>query len=87
MFDDISYIDDLYPQLRYPTGEQITREEADAFALRSQSLTAKAQADGLLAEEIVPVEYSVSKKEKAILAIDEEIGGSSTAADQCINLY
>ncbi|OGB87821.1 hypothetical protein A3H38_03760 [candidate division WOR-1 bacterium RIFCSPLOWO2_02_FULL_46_20] len=29
LFDDISYIDDLSPQLRYPTGEQITREEAE----------------------------------------------------------
>lgn len=28
-FDDITYIDDLYPQLRYPTGENITKEEAE----------------------------------------------------------
>lgn len=28
IFDDILFLDDLYPQLRYPTGEEITREEA-----------------------------------------------------------
>ncbi|MBI5700267.1 HEPN domain-containing protein [Candidatus Saganbacteria bacterium] len=28
-FDDITYIDDFYPQLRYPTGENITKEEAE----------------------------------------------------------
>jgi len=28
-FEDILFVDDLYPQLRYPTGEQITREEAE----------------------------------------------------------
>lgn len=27
-FEEISFIDDLYPQLRYPTGEEITKEEA-----------------------------------------------------------
>lgn len=60
-----------------PTAERlaaqygITREEADQFALRSQSLTAAARTKGLLAEEIVPVEYSVSRKEKAQLTADE----------------
>lgn len=29
LLDDILYIDDLYPQLRYPTGENITKEEAE----------------------------------------------------------
>ena len=28
LFKDVSYVDDLYPQLRYPTGEQVTQEEA-----------------------------------------------------------
>lgn len=50
---------------------EITREEADEFAFRSQALTAGAQADGRLAEEIVPVEYKVSRKETAILEKDE----------------
>ena len=60
-----------------PTAEKlaeqykITREESDIFALRSQTLTDAAQKDGFLAEEIVPVEYSFSRKEKAILSADE----------------
>jgi acetyl-CoA C-acetyltransferase len=49
----------------------ITREESDVYALRSQTLTAEAQKDGRLAEEIVPVEYSFSKKEKRMLEADE----------------
>jgi len=49
----------------------ITREESDNYAFRSQTLTAKAQKDGLLAEEIVPVEYSISRKEKGTLSADE----------------
>jgi acetyl-CoA C-acetyltransferase len=59
-----------------PTAEKlaaqygITREEADLFALRSQTLTAEAQKAGKLAEEIVPVEYTV-KREKKILEADE----------------
>jgi acetyl-CoA C-acetyltransferase len=33
----------------------VTREQADAFALRSQDLWARAQADGVFADEVVPV--------------------------------
>ena len=60
-----------------PTAEKlaeqysIKREEADAFALRSQTLTAEAQTAGRLAEEIVPVEYTVSRKEKGMMEADE----------------
>jgi acetyl-CoA acetyltransferase family protein len=49
----------------------VTREESDNYALRSQTLTAKAQKDGLLAEEIVPVVYSISRKEKGTFSSDE----------------
>lgn len=49
----------------------ITREDADKFAFRSQTLTAEAQKDGRLAEEIVPVEYKVKRKETAMLEADE----------------
>lgn len=28
LLDDISFIDDLYPQLRYPTGDEMFKEEA-----------------------------------------------------------
>jgi acetyl-CoA C-acetyltransferase len=60
-----------------PTAEKlatqysITREESDEYALRSQTLTAEAQKNGLFAEEIVPVEYTVSRKEKGMLEADE----------------
>jgi 3-oxoadipyl-CoA thiolase len=40
---------------------QISREDQDAFALRSQQRAAKAQADGFFAEEIVPVEAKDAK--------------------------
>jgi acetyl-CoA C-acetyltransferase len=59
-----------------PTAEKlaekysISREMSDEYALRSQQLTAEAQNDGRLAEEITPVEYTVSRKEKGILAAD-----------------
>jgi len=49
----------------------ITREDADKFALRSQTLTADAMKKGLLAEEITPVECSSSRKEKRMLEADE----------------
>lgn len=39
----------------------ITREQCDAFALRSQALYQKGQADGAFVDEIVPVEYPVKK--------------------------
>lgn len=60
-----------------PTAEKlaqqygITREQSDAYAFGSQQLVAQAQKDGRLAEEIVSVEYSVSRKEKGLLAADE----------------
>lgn len=60
-----------------PTAEKlateygITREESDEYALRSQMLTAEAQKNGLLAEEIVPLEYTVKRKDKALLEADE----------------
>lgn len=60
-----------------PTAEKlaeqygITREEADEFALRSQMLTAAAQKDGFLDEETIPVEFTISRKEKGRLTADE----------------
>lgn len=60
-----------------PTAEKlaeqygITREESDAFALRSQTLTDEAQKDGRIAEELVPVEYTVKRKQTAMLEADE----------------
>lgn len=28
LLEDVSFIDDLYPQLRYPTGDEMSKEEA-----------------------------------------------------------
>ncbi len=49
---------------------KVSREDQDAFALRSQQRAAKAQANGYLAEEILPVEIA-GKKETVIVAKDE----------------
>ncbi|UCH85845.1 MAG: thiolase family protein [Candidatus Latescibacterota bacterium] len=60
-----------------PTAEKlaaeydITREASDEFALRSQTLVEESQKNGDLAEEIVPVEHTVSRKEKRMLEADE----------------
>lgn len=48
----------------------ISREDQDAFALRSQQRTAKAQNDGRLAREIIPVQ--VSRKKGATENISED---------------
>ena len=47
---------------------KITREEQDAFALRSQQRAAKAQAAGFFADEIVPVEVIQGKKRELVSA-------------------
>jgi len=49
----------------------ISREEQDAFALRSQDRTAKAQANGRLAREIVPVTVSQRKGEPVVMSRDQ----------------
>jgi 3-oxoadipyl-CoA thiolase len=49
----------------------ISREDQDAFALRSQQRTAAAQASGRLAREIVPVEVPRGRKETAVVDTDE----------------
>jgi 3-oxoadipyl-CoA thiolase len=48
----------------------ISREDQDAFALRSQQRTAAAQASGFFAEEIVPVRVA-HKKGETVVDIDE----------------
>ncbi|HEU0368331.1 MAG TPA: 3-oxoadipyl-CoA thiolase [Candidatus Acidoferrum sp.] len=49
---------------------RISREDQDAFALRSQQRAAKAQSAGFFAEEIVPVEIA-GKKGPTIVSADE----------------
>lgn len=55
-----------------------TREEQDAFALRSQQRAAAAQAAGLFEEEIVPVTIK-TKKDTVVFANDEFIRPNTTA--------
>jgi 3-oxoadipyl-CoA thiolase len=51
---------------------KVSREDQDAFALRSQERAAKAQASGYFAEEIVPVEVPAGKRgETVTVAVDE----------------
>src|SRR5258706_11457602 len=54
-----------------------SREEQDAYALRSQQLAAKAWAEGRLKEEVVPVEIK-SRKGVEIFAQDDHMRPEST---------
>jgi acetyl-CoA acetyltransferase family protein len=47
----------------------ITREEADAYALRSQQLAAKAWSSGVMKEEVAPVEI---KTKKGVTLVDRD---------------
>jgi acetyl-CoA acyltransferase len=49
----------------------VTRADQDAFALRSQQRALRAQADGTLAQEIVPVKLPARKGEPAVVERDE----------------
>lgn len=50
---------------------EVSREDQDLFALRSQEKAARAQRDGTLAEEIVPVSVARRKQEPLIVEKDE----------------
>ena len=49
----------------------INREDQDLFAANSQRKTEEAQADGRLAEEIVPITIKQKRKDDIIVSIDE----------------
>ena len=49
----------------------ISREDQDAFALRSQERTAKAQASGRLAREVAPLSVPQRKGEPVVISRDE----------------
>jgi acetyl-CoA acetyltransferase family protein len=59
---------------------QISREDQDAFALRSQQKAAAAQANGRLAAEIVPVEIPQRKGDVVIVDKDEHPRATSLEA-------
>jgi acetyl-CoA C-acetyltransferase len=63
---------------KYNAKAGLSREEQDEFAARSQQRAARATKDGLLAEEIVPVEVR-SRKDTIVFAADEGIRGDTTA--------
>jgi acetyl-CoA acetyltransferase family protein len=67
------YGDDTMPSTAENVAEefQVSREDQDAFALRSQQKTAAAQANGRLAAEIVPVEVPQRKGDPVTVDKDE----------------
>src|SRR5918999_2577133 len=68
-----AYGDDTMPSTAENVAEefQIRREDQDAFALRSQERTAKAQASGRLAAEIVAVDIPQRKGDPILVDKDE----------------
>ncbi|MBA3577149.1 MAG: 3-oxoadipyl-CoA thiolase [Sphingomonas sp.] len=68
-----AYGDDTMPSTAENVAEefQVSREDQDAFAHRSQEKTAAAQASGRLAAEIVPVEIPQRKGDPLIVDADE----------------
>ena len=77
-----AYGDDTMPS----TGEnvaqefQVSREDQDAFALRSQERAAAAQANGRLGVEIVPVEIPQRKGDPLVVGEDEHPRATSLEA-------
>ncbi|MDB5785193.1 3-oxoadipyl-CoA thiolase [Caballeronia mineralivorans] len=53
------------------TDYKVSREDQDAFAVRSQQKAARAQKDGSLAQEIVPVSIAQKKGDPVLVSQDE----------------
>lgn len=72
---------DSMPETAENVAEQfgISREDQDAFALRSQQRTAAAMEAGRLAEEIVPVVIPRRKQDPLVVDADEHPRASTTA--------
>jgi|TARA_R110002049_G_scaffold12487_6_gene55856 3-oxoadipyl-CoA thiolase len=58
---------------------EVSREDQDAFALRSQQRTAAGQASGFFSQEIVPVEIAVKRRPAITFATDEHPRANSDA--------
>jgi acetyl-CoA C-acetyltransferase len=73
---------DTMPQTGENVAEQwnVSREEQDAFALRSQEKAAAAQASGRFAEEIVAVSIAQKKGDPIVFAQDEHLRATSLEA-------
>ena len=63
---------------RYNNGS-LSRERQDAFAARSHQLAAAAIAEGLFAEEIVPVSVAQRKGDPLVITTDEGVRADTTA--------
>ena len=76
------YGDDTMPSTGENVAEefQISREDQDAFALRSQDRAAAAQANGRLAAEIVPVKIPQRKGDALVVERDEHPRATSIEA-------
>ncbi|PSJ38245.1 3-oxoadipyl-CoA thiolase [Zobellella taiwanensis] len=72
---------DSMPETAENVAEQfnISREDQDAFAARSQQKAAESQKNGRFSEEIVPVEIPRRKQEPLIFADDEHLRPDTTA--------
>src|SRR4029079_18765153 len=68
-----AYGDDTMPSTAENVAQefQISREDQDAFAVRSEEKTPAAQASGRLAAEIVPVEIKQRKGDPTVVDTDE----------------
>ena len=68
------------PQTAENVAEQfnISREDQDQFALTSQQRTARAQANGFFAKEIVPVRIAQRKGDAVVIDTDEHPRASTT---------
>jgi len=71
---------DSMPETGENVAEQfnVSREDQDMFAYRSQQKLAKAQQTGIFDDEIIPVEVQVNKKENKIFKQDEHGRASTT---------
>jgi acetyl-CoA acyltransferase len=76
------YGTETMPETAENVAEQfhISREDQDAFALRSQQHAARAQQNGNLAEEIVPVSVARRKQEPLVFDTDEHPRATSLEA-------
>jgi 3-oxoadipyl-CoA thiolase len=77
-----AYGDDTMPSTAENVAEEygISREDQDAFAVRSQAKAAAAQANGRLAAEIVPVEIAQRKCDPVVVDKDEHPRATSVEA-------
>jgi acetyl-CoA acyltransferase len=56
----------------------VSREDQDAFALRSQQRAARAQADGTFADEMIPVTVQLKRDQRVTVDRDEHVRGDTT---------